>query len=709
MVPTGPAPRRAKRIALAGLTALTVVLGTQTPGLARPSAQPSAVPGFGQVTSPKPVRPAPLPKKSGTVRVTESKSATQRGDVGTQALNDQVALRALIVATNTADFGVPTLTTTLDRVGAPYDIIYTATETLSASTLVRPDGVGKYNAILLTNSMQMYEHNGNYLSGLTSTEWNTLWAYERNFSVRQAALYTSYGTWPEDYCLTSTGEGGVGETPLPVALTNDGAAIFDYLESTAQIPVTHSYVYRTAIKTGCDADALMTNGADVLAVRTTSTDGRERIALTFTSNYALLHSDLLVYGLFRWTSKGLHLGEKKHHLNVDIDDWFNTSDHYLDDGTVEYSPGFQVSGHDAVNLDAQQTALRTAYPKASGFTFNIAFNGSDIDPFAGDQCSPNGDATTLTATTKCLKNNFRWINHTFNHPELNATDYTTTYGEISDNRTAGSSIGLTSPNSVLKTPEYSGLGVYNDDPDNDTAPPTDHGLEESNPALLQAAADLGIDTLAGNMSFSSHVPTKFNAGKVHPLDSDILVVPCWPTNIAYHTTTPSEQTVFYNSFYGPNGLFPYWPTDRTYQQVLDYEAGVALQHVASGSIYTHTFHIANVRDYGSGNTLVTDWVEAVLDRYDSYYSVPLLNSAWTDIAAYAKARTAHFAAIDAGAEAVYNRTTGEITVTSPAAGALRLAGVTTTTTGATTYGTDVTVPVTLVANTAVTFAAAPRP
>jgi hypothetical protein len=711
MVHTGPAHRRATRLALAGLTALTVVLGTQTPGLARPAtapAQPPTVPGLGQVASPKQARPAPLPSRSGTVRVAESTTA-QSGGVGTQALNDQVALKALIVATNTADFGVPTLTTTLDRVGAPYDIIYTATQTLSASTLVRPDGVGKYNAILLTNSMQMYEHNGNYLSGLTSTEWNTLWAYERNFQVRQAALYTSYGTWPEDYCLTSNGEGGVGEAPLPVSLTSNGAAVFDYLNSAAQIPVTHSYIYRTSIRSGCAADALMTNGSDVLGVRTTSTDGRERIALTFTSNHALLHSDLLVYGLFRWATKGLHFGEQKHHLNVDVDDWFNTSDHYHDDGTVEYSPGFQVSGHDTVNLDARQTALRTAYPKAAGFTYNIAFNGSDIDPFAGDQCSPNGDATTLTATTKCLKNNFRWINHTFNHPELNSTDYTTSYNEISDNRTAGTAIGLSSPNSVLKTPEYSGLGVYNDDPDNDTGPPTDHGLAASNSDLLEAAEDLGVTTMAGNMSFASHRPANFNGGTVHPLNSTIQVVPCWPTNIAYHTTTPAEQTVFYNSFYGPNGLFPYWPTDRTYAQLLDYEAGVALQHVASGSIYAHTFHIANVRDYGSGNSLISDWVEAVVGKYDSLYSVPLLNSAWPDIAAYTKTRNSHFAALGAGAEAIYDRTTGDITVISPAAGSLRLAGVTTATTGATTYGTDVTVPVTLVANTAVTFDAAPRP
>ncbi|TDC72669.1 hypothetical protein E1193_27240 [Micromonospora sp. KC606] len=708
MVPTGPA-RRATRLALAGLTALAVVLGTQAPVHARPATAPGQPPtAQGQAANPKQARPGPLPTRSGTVRVTEPRPTGKKSGVVAQAPNDRVALRALIVATDTTDFGVPTLKATLDRVGAAYDIIYTATQAVTASTLVRPDGVGRYNAILLTNSMQLYASGGAYLSGLTNAEWNTLWAYERNFQVRQVALYTSYGTWPEDYCLTSNGEGAVADTPLPVSLTSAGAAVFDYLASTAQIPVTQSYVYRTAIKPGCDAEALMTNGSDVLAVRTTSTDGRELMALTFTSNQHLLHSDLLVYGLFRWASRGLHLGEKKNHLNVDIDDWFSASDHYHEDGTVEYTPGYQVSGHDVVNLDAQQTALRAAHPQAAGFTFNIAYNGAGIDPFAGDTCSPNGDATTLTATTKCLKNNFRWINHTFNHPELNTTDYTTTYNEINDNRTAGASIGLNVPTSMLKTPEYSGLGVYNDDPENDTGPPTDHGLEASNPALLQAAADLGIDVLAGNMSFASHVPAHLNAGKVHPSNPGILVMPCWPTNIAYHTTTPAEQTHFYNSFYGPDGHFPYWPTNRTYAQLLDYEAGVALQHVASGSIYPHTFHIANVRDYGSGKTLVTDWTKAVLSKYDSFYSVPLLNSAWPDIATYGRARLAHFAALGAGVEAVYDRSAGTISVTSPAAGTVRLGGVTAATAGATTYGSDVSVPVTLAANTAVTVDAAPR-
>ena len=691
------------RFPLIALAVVTVVLSSAGPATAKPARpgapQPPSVPGLAQVARPTEARPAPLPKRTGTVKVNKTASRAA-------GLNDQVALRALVIGTDTNDFGVATWKTTLDRVGAAYDVLYDATTPLTASTLVRPDGVGRYNAILLTNSMQVYESGGSYLSGLDANEWNVLWAYERNFGVRQASLYTSYGTWPENYCLTSAGEGGVGDTPLNVSLTATGAGVFDYLKSTIQIPLVQSYVYRTAITPGCSAEATLTQGGDVLGVRTTSADGRERLALTFTSNQYLVHSDLLVYGLVRWAGKGMFLGEQRHHLNVDVDDWFNTSDHYYPDGHVEYTPGFQVSGHDTVNLDARQTALRTAHPQAAGFKLNLAFNGADIDPFAGSACDANGGPNELTATTKCLKANFRWLNHTLNHPELNATSYATSYQEINDNRAAGNAIGLGAPDNVLKTPEYSGLGVYNPNPNDDTSPPVDHGLAGSNPNLLQAAKDLGITYLHGNMSFASHVPPHLNSSKVHPLEPTIAVVPDWPTNIAYFCTTPAEETTFYNSFYGPNGRFPYWPVDLTYAQIIDYEAGVALGHVSSGAIYTHTFHIGNVRDYGAGRTLLTDWVDAVLTKYEAFYSVPLLNQDWPSLAAYTKVRTAHFAELTAGVDPVYDRSTGTVTVTSPAAGTVQVSGVQGT--GSSTYGTDVTTPIALAANTAVTVTAVPH-
>ncbi|GAA3955119.1 Agd3-related carbohydrate-binding protein [Actinoplanes auranticolor] len=712
MVPTRPARRGSTRTALVATAVVTVLIGAWSPAaaqatgaLGKPAAQPPNVPGLAQVARPTEARPAPLPKRSGSVKVVKP-AKPARAAAAAAGLNDQVALRALVIGTDANDFGVATWKTTLDRVGASYDVLYDATTPLTTSTLVRPDGVGRYNAILLTNSMQVYESNGSYLSGLDPAEWNILWAYERNFGVRQAALYTSYGTWPENYCLTSTGETGVGSTPINLSLTPTGAGVFDYLKSSIQIPLVQSYVYRTAITPGCSAEATITNGSDVLGVRTTSTDGRERLALTFTSNQYLMHSDLLVYGMLRWASKGMFLGEQRHHLNVDIDDWFNASDHYYPDGHVEYTPGFQVSGHDTVNLDNQQAALRTAHPQAADFKLNIAYNGADIDPFAGNTCSPNGGIAELTATTKCLKDNFRWVNHTLNHPELNHTDYATSYAEINDNRAAGNAIGLNAPDSVLKTPEYSGLGVYNPDPDDDTSPPVDHGLAGSNPELLRAAKDLNVKYLHGNMSFASHVPANLNAAKVHPLEPSISVVPDWPTNIAYHVTTPQEQTAFYNSFYGPDGRFPYWPQNLTYEQIIDYEAGVALAHVASGAIYAHTFHIANVRDYGAGRTLLTDWIDAAMTKYDAFYSVPLLNQDWPALAAYTSTRTAHFAQLGAGVDPVYDRSTGSITVTSPAAGTLQISGAQGT--GASTYGTDVTTTLALAADTAVTVTAVPH-
>ena len=87
-----------------------------------------------------------------------------------------------------------------------------------------------------------------------------------------------------------------------------------------------------------------------------------------------------------------------------------------------------------------------------------------------------------------------------------------------NNLTVAKKLGLTVNGNVLKTGEYSGLGVYNPDPNNDIDPPTDFGLGASNTELLRAAKDLGVKYLHGNMSFTSHQPSCFNCSIVHPLE-----------------------------------------------------------------------------------------------------------------------------------------------------------------------------------------------
>ncbi|NUT32331.1 MAG: hypothetical protein HOV79_04560 [Hamadaea sp.] len=703
-------PRLTRRVATA-VAAVLMVSAVAGPAAAKPGTPTSptqdapSVIGYPAVASPQEPIPGPLPKRSGSVKLDRSTRVEAKDGASLLATpaTAKVALRALVVATSTDDFGVPTWTSTLDRVGAAYDVLYTAGTPLTDATLVRADGTGKYNAILLTSTMLLYADSGAYVAGLSPEEWNLLWAYERDFGVRQAALYGSHGTWPEDYCLRPRTEGAVGDTALTATLTADGAGMFDYLNASARIPIVQSYVYRNQLAAGCAAQPILQTGTDVLGVRSTAADGRERAALTFTSNQYLLQAHLLTFGLFRWASKGLYLGDQRHYLDVDVDDWFNSSDEMLPSGVLNSDPGYQMSGHDAYNAHLQQTSLRARYPLASGFTMGMAINGGDANLNAGSQCYPYGGIARLTATTRCLRGQFRWINHTLTHPKMNFTDYATNVTEISSNLDVAARLGLPVDRTVLKTPEYSGLGVYNPDATNDIDPPTDYGLAASNPALLSAATDLGVKYLHGNMSFPSHRPSCFNCVTTHPMASNLSIVPDWPTNIAYFSTTPAEETYFYNSFYGPNGKFPYWPTNLTYNQIISYETDQALLRVASGTSYSTTFHIGNLRDYGNGRTLLTDWAGQLLAKYTSYYSVPLLSPGWPALAAYALARSAHFAQVNAGVDAVYDAAAGAVTVTTPATGTLTLSGARTA--NATSYGKDLSAQLSLAANTPVTVPA----
>jgi hypothetical protein len=669
------------------------------------------------VKPPKVTAPKALPKPKATAPVPLQRnlklgSLTPRA-VTVAAATDKVALRALIVAFDANDIHLPTWKSTLDRVGAAYDVLYAKSTPLTADQLVGADGVGKYNAILLTDAM-LYDASAG-TSAFDGTEWNTLWAYERDYKVRQAVVYSSYGSYPEDYCLRQGTEGGVGDTPLQATLTAAGQAAFSDLKSGVKIPIQQSYVYRNTLQAGCAATPIIQTGTSILGVTSTSTDGRERMALSFSNNQYLLQANLLTYGMFRWATRGLYFGEYKHYLMTDVDDWFNSSDQLLANGTYKPEPGFQMTGHDAYNAYQVQTSLRQKYPLASQYTMDMAYNAGDAVMGSNATCYPNGGVNRLTSTTRCLRNNFRWINHTLTHPKLNFSDYNSTLAEINDNLTRGATLGLPTDRQVLKTGEYSGLGVYHPDPNNDIDPPTDHGLMASNPNLIAAAKAAGVKYFHGNMSFNSHKPACFNCGVRHPMDPSLLIVPDWPTNIAYFSTTPEEETYFYNMYYGPNGKFPFFPVNQTYAQLMNFETDVAMQHVATGSAYTHTFHIGNLRDYtykcstiiiittcsSQKKTLMTDWADQVMAKYTSYYKVPLLSPGWTKLADSVAKRNVHFETLTAGARAVYDRTTNTVTVSSPQAGSVTMTGATTA--GFTTYGAEKTALINLAANTPVTF------
>jgi hypothetical protein len=656
------------------------------------------------VDRPRPGTAPALPVKNGPLSITP-------GALGFAAATDTIAMRLLVIAKDGTDFGLPTWKAVLDRIGTPYDVLLARSDPFDAGRLVRSDGSGRYSGVLLTDNALLYaDSSGNFVSALTPAKWNLLWDYERNYKVRQVSLYTSYGTFPEDYCLRPGTEGAIGAS-TPTALTSQGARVFDYLVPSAQVPIQQSYAYRAALAPNCAAQPTLKIDDSVVGVLSTSADGRERAALTFSSHQNLLQTDLLGYGLVRWATKGVFLGERRHWLNVDVDDWFNATEHLYADGHLESSPGFRLSGPEALSAQQQQAILRTEFPQASGFTLNLAYNGSGLDPAAPSQCSSVATPDPLTSFSRCVANNFRWINHTMSHPQMDFTSYAESYAEINDNLLVAQRAGIQVPRTVLKTPAYSGLGVYIPNPNApDGTPPTDFGLSSSNRNLLRAANDIGVRVLQGNMSFPSQVPACFNCGIYHPLQPNQFIVPGWPTNVSYQATTPAEEAVYFNRVYGPHGTFPYFDHDLSYGEILNSETEVALQHVLSGSAYTHTFHQGNLHEFSPGRSLVFDWLTVLLGKYSTYYKVPLETPDWTVLAGYAQLRNAHFTALASGRDAVWNRATNQITYVAGSAGTLFSTGASggpgTTTTR---YGSDLIAHTTFTAGSTVTLTAAPRP
>ncbi len=582
-------------------------------------------------------------------------------DAGQGAPGSTVALRQLIIASDNDDLGLATWKSVLDKIGTPYDVVLAKSDAIDEGHLVRPSGVGRYNAILLTDSaLLLPDGGGNYVSALSADKWQALWEYERAFHVRQVALKTSPNPFPEDYCLRPGTDGPVPAGGVEATLNTFGAGIFDYLNPAVRIPIQNSYLYRATVAPHCNAQAMLTVGTDVVGIVAVGQDGRERAGLTFSLGANKVVTDLLGYGLLRWATKGVFLGELRHWLNVDVDDWFAT--------TLRGLPGtgatFRLTGPEVAGIDQQQTDLRNRYPLSAGFTLNIAYNAAPFNAGAPAQCDSAGTPDPLSSYTRCLADRFRWINHTFSHPAMNVTGYDQNHSEIEKNLEAAKTIGINVPSTVLKTPEYSGLGVFNADPLS-LSSPTDHGLGASNPDLLKAARDLGVKYLHGNMSFDSHRPACFNCGTYHPLQPALFIVPDWPTNIAFEATTPAEQTEIYNSLYGERGTVAgHADHDLSYAEIIDAEADIALQHIVSGSAYTHTLHQGNLHVYEPGKSLTFDWLSAVVAKYSSMYSVPLENPDWPTLAGYAKARTSHFAALSTDEDALWNRTDNTITYTS---------------------------------------------
>lgn len=508
-------------------------------------------------------------------------------------LTPTIDLKVLVVATDGTEADLPAIKQALDYLGTPYTV-YQAAQTPNGLTpsLLASGCHGYYQGIILTNGALVYNNGSGYVSALSQQEWINLWAYQAQMNVRLVSWYTNPTT---DYGYQAvTGTLDTSSTPLNITLTTAGRSTFSYIPSSATIPVQYAYTYLANALTDGSSTPLLTDASGhALGVVHTTSDGRQTLSLAFDSNPTLLHDIVLSYGLINWLTRGLFLGERKVYMSPQVDDLFIDDSDWTPAtpcGTPVDETGttYRLSGSDFQGMVSWQSNQR-AQSVTQNLTLTMAFNGSGT--VAGEY-TPD----TLTPAAKTNQARFFWVNHTYNHTNLDAVDYATATSELTQNNQTASSLGLSNYNRTnLVTPDISGL---------------------TNPNFLQAAYDSGIRYLVSDTSKPGYNNPSPNAGIYNTYQPQLLMIPRIPNNLFFNVSTPEGWAAEYNCIY-----HGFWGRDLSYSEILDLESQNLLTYMLLGELDPWMFHQPNMRAYDGSHSLLGDLLTLTLQKYRQYYNL----------------------------------------------------------------------------------------
>src|SRR5205823_6677975 len=100
---------------------------------------------------------------------------------------------------------------------------------------------GSYYGVVLATGSLVYYNGSTYVSALSDLEWQNLWAYEANFSVRQVSWYT-YPTPDFGFNYPSTGF-DTTSSPIAAQLTTAGQGVFLDVNAANPVTITKAWAY----------------------------------------------------------------------------------------------------------------------------------------------------------------------------------------------------------------------------------------------------------------------------------------------------------------------------------------------------------------------------------------------------------------------------------------------------------------------------------
>ncbi len=554
-------------------------------------------------------------------------------------------LRTLIISTGSEeeDSQLALMKGLHERLGTPYHILNARSETLTAARLFSGEH-GHYNAIILTDA-GLWDETAENKSAFSAEEWRILHDYERRFGVRESVIsgYPKNPMLDFDYGMTNfesyTGSFS-GQWHSPAGETE----LYEGINTSTPLPLTGYAVGGDARATGSEPEVhpLLTEqeSGKILIARLRYGDGREVLFSGINNEPTRLHSQLLAYEFLNFASKGVFIGARRVYLHLHIDDLFSPDDLWdPDSNTTIRGNSYRMTPHDVENTVRFFNELRNRYRTAAGLRLDFAFNGFWTRP----------DDELYQAFIRS-DNDFRYINHTFTHLDMDSsagTTYEMAKYEIEQNLAVWEQLklpGLDRNRMVLVSGMHSGLT------DRATQTPYPEG---KNDAFLRAAQDTGIRYLASDASAVNQNREQFVPG------FDILLLPRYPTALFFNVSRPAtlrdEYNYMFHESYLEKGMDPATtpgasPKPRSYQEILELDTEQAVIRMLSYSPWAHYFHQTNLRDYNTGRTLLSDWLEKALERYERFATLPIISLPYYEVGRQTEER---LAARDAGIEGTW--------------------------------------------------------
>jgi hypothetical protein len=574
-----------------------------------------------------------------------------------------VAAKLLILSPNTTDPSYAWWTSALKIEGVPYDAVVTLDKDVTTSMLQSDATHGNYEGVILTSGSLMDWSTGSAVETMTGDEWAALQSYESSFAVRELNAFD----YPQPLFGTNWGGNCADKSGTTATVTTAGASVFGDLAGSFPID---SGVYGCE-STPLDASAWQTlisgrNGA--IVGTTVRTDGVETMFDSYSGADWTIYTRLLAHGMLNWVTKGVYLGMHRNYFRIDIDDVFLANDRW-DPATNTINPDESSN----IRMKTSDVLRAVQWQQKNGIQFNLLFNASGADP-SGDSTSTTTTAMTaravgrppvqtkskttfvapkaavvkkapkpittklpklpkkvvdpLTSALLLTKDQFRWTNHTFTHPEFtNADTLATLMGEVQQNVDFGRKYKLPFDPSELVTGGHTGL---------------------QNPNMAQALDTTGVKWFGEDISVH---PAQYGLGGAQS-------VPRWPTGVYYNVGTFAEELDEYNflnyTVCGDGqghgvGCLPAPVT--SYDQFVNNETGMILRHILDNDPRPHFVHQSNLAEDGT----LYPVADEVLNRYRAAVNTPLVQLTEAQQGQLLQQQAAWNAAVAAG------RVTGTIT------------------------------------------------